>query len=136
MLDGMAWYEAGKAGALLGVLVIGLQVVATGTNGAAWFPIVATLVELVVLVALLRRTREGAGYVLQVAHGLVATVVSLPFVTAGFLLSVLVLFPDALGDAAEVLPQGVAGLVGTLMTGLVVSGVAAAFLRDRGTTAS
>ena len=121
---------AALGGLVLGGLVVLLQVVAVGAGLDTLFPLLATAVEIGVLVAVLWRTRSEQSYGQQLGAGVLATLVSLPLVAAGFLLSVRVLFPGSVPDE-QLVPQGMAGLIGTLVTGVVVSAVAASFLRVR-----
>jgi hypothetical protein len=143
-----------RGGVAFGTAVVVLQITSVGLGLDALFPILATLVELVALGLVLWTTRSQ-GFRDQVLNGWLATVVSLPFVALGFVLAVYVLFPSALPAAREALRadlvaqgadpatieatlaatsatmQGAAGLIGTLATGLVVSPLLAAFLRNR-----
>lgn len=143
-------------GLVLGGLVLTWQIVAVALALNAAFPLVATLIELVVLIAVLARTRAEQTYSQQLGAGLIATGVSLGPIALGFVLAVFVLFPDAIAqqqatvratmEAAGSTPdeieatmamltpisQGLAGVIGTAVTGLVVSALAAIGLRKRG----
>ncbi len=117
-------------GAVLGALVIVWQIICVGAGLDALFPLVATGIEVAVLLAVLWSTRRSQGYTAQLMGGVLATAVSLPAVVAGFVLCVSVLFPTAVPPDA-IVAQGLAGVVGTAVTGVVVSAIAAVFLRTR-----
>ena len=125
-------------------------------GGLVLFPAVATLIELVALIAILAKTRAEQTYVQQLGSGLIATAVSLVPIVVGFVLTVFVLFPDlvasmqaetratmqAAGSSPEEIEaalsmmsttaQGLAGVIGTAVTGVFVSALAAIGLRKRG----
>ena len=152
----MNWRVSLIAGASLGVAVAVWQIVAAAAGLHGLFPLVATLIELITLVGALVTTRHEQSYAQQVGAGLTATVVSLPIIAAGFVLTVCGLFPEviptmlaetrttleAAGSAPEEIEaalaamsataQGVAGLVGTAITGLLISLVAPIGLRKSG----
>jgi len=116
-------------------------------------------IQAVVLVATLWRTRKGAGYRRQLGFGMMTSAVGAVIVFVGSALLTTLALPTYFDDlrtvrerelresgmapaeveetldgiAASQTPTGhaFAGLMGTLGTGFVVSGVAALFLRDR-----
>jgi len=120
---------------------------------------IVILFQIVVLVVTLRRTRPGRRYGAQVGVGLITSAVAAVLVFLGSLLFTGVVFPDYFADLREaqermLLAEGMspedvqqtlddvapsqtpgsqawAGFMGTLGTGMVVSLVAAIFLRDR-----
>lgn len=158
------WKTALVAGAVLGLSVEAWTAVMALTG---WYldPVllhlfwVVVALQIVTLVAVLRRTREGRGYGAQVGTGLVTSAVAAVVVFVGALLLLTFVFPDyferlreaqeqamlaAGASQAEVnetldaaapsrtpTGQAFAGFMGTLGTGLVVSLLAAAVLRDR-----
>lgn len=152
------------AGIVLGI-VVEIWTYVMGLSG--WFkdPVLVNLfflvilVEIVVLVALLRKTAAESGYGRQVANGLVAALVATAIIVPGSLLFTKVVFPNyfselkaaharILGErgmtpeqihvevesaAAGRTParQAAAGAIGTIATGLAVSLVAGAVLRKK-----
>lgn len=120
---------------------------------------VAVALQVAVLVGALWRTRDGAGYRRQVGFGLMSSAVAAVIVFVGSALLTTLAVPSYFDDlqtvrerdlrqtgmaeseieetlegiAASQTPTGhaFAGLMGTLGTGFVASGVAAAFLRER-----
>ncbi len=113
----MRWQPAVIGGVLLGILVAIWQVIAAQAGLNAIFPLVATALELAVLLPALYLTRKDHGYALQVASGSALAGVSLVFIVPGA-----VLVGASGADMA-------AGAFGTLITGVVVSALAAIGLR-------
>lgn len=115
----MEWRVPVAGGVILGILVVIWQFAAAALDATALFPLVATLIELVVIVGALFQTRSQHGYGQQVAAGSAIGAISLLFIGPGAVL---------VGAAgAEV----VAGVLGTLITGVVIALLAAIPLRQR-----
>jgi len=150
-VQGLDVRTSGLAGLALGLIVGLWMVVATVASLQPIFPLVATALQLVVLVGALARMRAEHGFAQQLAAGMIVSVVASVLIFGESLLLTTVLFPDALAamraevaasmpdaspaelEAATAMvapvPQAVMGVVGTLVTGLVLSAIAGAFLR-------
>ena len=119
-------------GVVLGALVVVWQVVSVGAGLTAVFIPVATLLQVVVLVATLARTRADHGYGAQVGVGSVVSGVAAAMIFVGSVATLTVVFPDALPpEAPGAVAQATGGVIGTLVTGVVVSALAAIGLRAR-----
>lgn len=103
-----------------------------GVTGWAFDPALAPIFGLVIvfqigmLIVLLRSTAAENGFVAQLKTGTLASLVATPIVFLQSLLFSIVLFPT---PSAHPLPDAMAGVMGTLGTGVVVSAIAGAFLR-------
>lgn len=127
------------AGVTLGALVTGWALV-MGVTGWAFDPSLSALFalvvafELVVLVVLLRSTAGENGFVQQLRAGTLAAVVAAPIVFAQSMFFTAVLFPDyfaAHPEQGSSLEQALAGVIGTIGTGVVASAVIGALARKR-----
>ena len=147
----MDWKTTATAGLVLGGVVTLWQVVSIAAGLTSLFVPVATLVQVLVVVGALAAMRSKHGYLQQLAAGTALSAVAAAILFVTSLLSTAVLFPGALetmraevaasmeaATAEEVeaavamiapLPQAVFGAIGTLVTGLVVAGLAAIGLR-------
>jgi hypothetical protein len=155
--------HAVRGGLILGALVAAWTLVMgfTGwyrhpTLAALFFVVV--LVQIGVIVAVLRKTREGRTWGGQIRMGLITSAIGAVIIFLNSLLFTVVLFPTYFDDLRAgqreqlknagmsdadvetavastpqptVIGQAVSGVVGTLATGLVVSAIAGAFLRSR-----
>ena len=155
---------AALAGIVLGLLVAGWTLVMGFTGwykdpalSSAFFAVV--LIQIVVLIVTLAKTRESRGYLGQIGVGVVASLVAAVIIFGSSMVFTTVLFPEyfeelramqelllreqGLDEAAireqvaaaapmqTPFMQAFAGFAGTTVTGLVVSAVAAIFLRKR-----
>ncbi|MFO0685559.1 MAG: hypothetical protein U0234_26095 [Sandaracinus sp.] len=132
------------AGVVIGLLVTAWALV-MGLTGWAFDPATAprfalvVVLQLVVLGALLRATAVENGLVAQVRTGTLASAVATPIVFAQSLAFTLLWFPEPVAAQPEnggPLAQALAGVLGTLGTGLVGSMLLGAVLRKRGAPAS
>jgi hypothetical protein len=92
------------------------------------------LYQIVVLVVLLRSTAKENGFLAQVRAGTLASLVAAPIVFAQSLVFTTLLYPDyfaAHPEQGSSTAQAMAGVVGTIGTGLVMSALIGAFARKR-----
>lgn len=115
----MQWRAIGVSGVALGLLVVIWQIVAKSTQTTALFPLVATAIEFVVLLGLLVGTRHSHSYLQQLGGASLSALLSTIFIMIG-----------AVGVGAGG-ADVVAGVVGTLVTGVFIGAVASVFLRRR-----
>ncbi|MCA9491501.1 MAG: hypothetical protein KC621_16330 [Myxococcales bacterium] len=120
--------DAVMAGLALGAVVTVWGLVAMAAGLVALFVPVATLIQLVVVVGLLARTKSAHTYRDAVVAGSVASAVGAGIIFFGSLLNTMVVFAGR-PEAAQPVAQAVAGVIGTLVTGVVLSAIAAIWLR-------
>ena len=149
-----------RAGIVLGVLVVIWQFV-IGFTGWYKDPVMMNafflviVFEIAVIIWALRKTCATAAYGRQVANGLVVSVVAGVLIVCGSLVFTTVAFPDYFKEleAAQVamlkaqglsdgdistqaamqtpIMNALSGFIGTVVTGLIVSAIAGAFLRRK-----
>lgn len=129
------------AGIVLGALVTAWALV-MGATGWIFDPALSALFglvvvyEIVVLVVLLRSTAAENGWVAQVRAGTLAAVVASPIVFAQSLVFTTVLHPEFVSAHPEqgtALEQALAGVIGTIASGVLASAIIGAFARKRAT---
>ncbi|MEZ4320173.1 MAG: hypothetical protein R3F61_22030 [Myxococcota bacterium] len=115
----MEWRVPVIGGVVLGVMVVIWQLVSAAIGATALFPLVATLLELIVVIGAMAQTRQVHGYGQQVAAGVTIAALACVFIVPGAV---------AVGATTADIA---AGGIGTLVTGVVVALLAAIPLRRR-----
>ena len=133
------WRRAVIAGGVLGALVT-VWALVMGVTGWAFDPTTAPLFalvvpfEIVVLAVLLRATASENAFRAQLGTGTVAALTAAPIVFAQSLVFTGVLYADwfvAHPESGTPLAQALAGVVGTITTGVVASALIGAFVRKK-----
>ncbi len=126
----MEWNLTVRAGLLLAALVVVWQLVSVPLGLTAVFVPIAFGLQVVVVVALLVRTRAEHGYGQQVLAAAVLSAIAVIPIFVGSLVVTMLLFPGhaALADGSP-LEQALAGVIGTLVSGPAVAALAAIGLR-------